>query len=790
MAAKKPDAGASRTKLPLLPLKDAVVFPHMVVPLLVGRPASLAAVEESLASNLPLFLCTQLDPNQEDPRPDDLYRVGVAANVLQTLRMPDGTMKVVVEGLDRAKVQRFYFSGPVAEALVNRVEKARGHTRGLQGLMRAALAQFEEYVRISQRVAPEILMTIQAMDDPELVADTICAYLTLRVEERQGLLETLSVNKRLEKISGLLMRENELIAIEQSVRDRVRDQMERGQREHYLQEQLKVIHQELGNREEGLDEFSEMRALIAKAKMPKEVLHKAEREFARYERMPMMSPEGAVIRNYLEWLCDVPWHKHTKDAIDLDVAKKALDKDHFGLSEVKERILEFLAVRKLRKNAKGPILCLVGPPGVGKTSLGQSIARAMKRKFVRVSLGGVRDEAEIRGHRRTYIGAMPGRIVQSMKKVGVKNPLFMLDEVDKMSVDFRGDPSSALLEVLDPAQNAAFSDHYLEVDFDLSAVFFIATANNEYEIPEMLHDRMEVVRLSGYTLFEKERIARLYLIPRQVKECGLRKPDLDLSEAGLDTLIQCYTREAGVRELDRQIAKVCRKIARKKVAKEKTAKKRLGKAEVMDFLGPPPYTGIRKETEAQIGVSIGMAWTETGGDILIVETSVMNGTGKLTLTGQLGDVMKESAEAAYTYLRANAQELKAPARFYKNKDIHVHLPEGAIPKDGPSAGLALIVSMLSALTGRKPKSGFCMTGEITLRGKVLAVGGVKEKVLAAHRAGIREIILPKENKKDFPDIPDDIHKEITFKLVENVAEGLAIAFPPAKRKRAAKKKKP
>jgi ATP-dependent Lon protease len=537
-----------------------------------------------------------------------------------------------------------------------------------------------------------------------------------------------------------------------------------------------VIHQELGDRDDGGGEFGEIRALLDKAKLPKEVKEKAEREFARYERMPPLSPEGAILRGYLEWLADVPWHKRTRDSINLKRAQQVLDEDHYGLEKVKERILEFLAVLKLSNNAKGPILCLVGPPGVGKTSLGQSIGRAMNRKFVRVSLGGIRDEAEIRGHRRTYVGALPGRIIQSMKKVGVKNPVFMLDEVDKMSVDFRGDPSSALLEVLDPAQNKMFSDHYLEVEYDLSEVFFIATANNEFDIPYALHDRMEIVRLPGYTLNEKERIARLFLIPRQMEACGLKTTHLSFLESGLDTLIQRYTREAGVRELERQIANICRKVARKVVSKEHREALRLDDGVVVELLGPPPYSAIRAEDKAQVGVAVGLAWTQAGGDILSIETSTMKGKGKLSLTGQLGNVMKESAEAGYTYLRANAAVLRIPADFYRNTDLHVHVPEGAIPKDGPSAGVTMIVSMLSALTNRAPRPALAMTGEITLRGRVLAVGGIKEKVIAAHRAGIRHILMPKENEKDFPDIPAEVRKDIKFTLVEYVSEVVKIAF--------------
>ncbi len=776
---RKPREKKERTfRLPLLPLKDVVVFPRMIVPLLVGRPASLNAIEESLAEDNPLFLCTQRDANVEEPKAENMYTVGVGAKVHQTLRMPDGTMKIVIEGLGRGQVSEFIFGPDLGEAKVRQIESSIAPEAELEGLMRAALSQFEEYTKQSQRVAPEILSTIQAMTDPDAMADTLCAYLPVRVEERQELLETLDLGKRLERICSLLMRENDLLRIENNVRERVREQMERGQRDHYLHEQLRAIQQELGGREDGMgNEFGEMRALIDKANMPPEVKEKADREYVRYERMPSMSPESAVIRSYLEWLCDMPWDKRTEDALDLEIAQKVLDEDHYGLDKVKERILEFLAVRKLSNTVKGPILCLVGPPGVGKTSLGQSIARAMQREFVRVSLGGVRDEAEIRGHRRTYIGALPGRVIQSMKKVKVKNPVFMLDEVDKMAVDFRGDPSSALLEVLDPAQNKMFSDHYLEVEFDLSEVFFICTANSEFDIPYALHDRMEIVRLPGYTIHEKEQIARLFLIPRQMEQCGLKPEHVEITDDAMDTLMQRYTREAGVRELERQIANVFRKVARKVVANEITECWSVDAARVIDLLGPPPYSALRAEVQPQVGVAIGMAWTQAGGDILTIETSIMKGKGKVTLTGQLGDVMKESASAGYTYLRANAAELGIPADFYKNTDIHVHVPEGAIPKDGPSAGVSLVTSMLSALTNKAPKGALSMTGEITLRGRVLPVGGIKEKVLAAHRAGIRQIILPKENEKDFPDIPEEVRKDIEFTLVESLAEVLAIAFP-------------
>jgi len=761
--------------LPLVPLKDVVVFPRMVVPLLVGRAASVAAVEECLASGRLLFVCTQNNPDLETPGPDDIYKTGVAASILQTLRMPDGTLKVVVEGLVRCTVRRMHVMEAMSQVLVRPLKTQVLRDKNGLALMRTMLNQFEDYVRLSQRIAPEILVGLRNVTDADALADLICSYLSLRVQERQELLDTEGIRPRLEKISMFLMRENELFEIEHKVRERVREQMEQSQREYYLNEQLKAINQELG-KEEGGDEFAELREQIAKASMPKDVEEKALRELGRYQRMPFMSPEGAVIRTYIEWLLDMPWRKRTRDALDLIAAREVLDKDHYGLVKVKERILEFLAVRKLSKSTKGPILCLVGPPGVGKTSLGKSIARAMGRKFVRVSLGGIRDEAEIRGHRRTYVGSMPGRIIQYIKKAGVRNPVFMLDEIDKMSTDFRGDPASALLEVLDPEQNRAFNDHYLEIDFDLHEVFFITTANNEYDIPHPLHDRMEIVRLSGYTAFEKLHIAKLFLVPKQSEECGLGDSDVHITDDALTTLMERYTREAGVRDLERQIANIYRKCARKIV--EGTAQRPITVADtdLPALLGPYEYSGIRRDMEPYVGVAIGMAWTNTGGDLLKIETITMKGRGGLIMTGQLGDVMQESAKAAYSYIRAHAADLNITVPFYRTLDMHVHVPEGAIPKDGPSAGVAIAMSMISALRQMAPEP-IAMTGEITLRGRVLPIGGVKEKVLAAHRAGIRTIILPIENEKDLVEIPIEVKSEVHFELVQDVGEVLRLMFP-------------
>lgn len=779
MTLKSKSGMPSIQQIPLLPLKDVVVFPRMVVPLLIGRPGSLAAIEESLAAGVPIFLCAQKDPQIDNPKFSEMHKVGVAANVLQTLRMPDGTLKAVVEGLGRGILVKIKTRGGLTEANVQPVLESPYEGEESEALMRTTVSQFEQYVKQSGRVAPEIVASLKGVTEANALADLICAYLPLRVEERQELLEILAVQERLERLSVILLREIEMLDIERRVRERIREQMDRGQREYFLHEQLKAIHQELGSKDAG-DDSSELRELIAHADMPKDVREKAERELQRFERMPAMSPESAIIRTYIEWLAEMPWNKRTKDSLNIKRAQQVLDEDHYGLIKVKERILEYLAVRKLSKSTKGPILCFVGPPGVGKTSLGKSIARAMGRKFVRVSLGGVRDEAEIRGHRRTYVGAMPGRIVQCIKRVGVKNPLFILDEIDKMSMDFRGDPSSALLEVLDPEQNTSFSDHYLEVDFDLHEVFFITTANTEWDIPGPLHDRMEIVRLSGYTSYEKERIAKYFLVPRQMKETGLTDKHIAFEPAGIQTLIQRYTREAGVRDLERRIANVCRKVARRVVQNNKQPAVVIDGKMVSELLGPHEYSDLRADSEPQTGVAIGLAWTFSGGDVLHIETSTMKGKGAVTLTGQLGDVMKESAHAAYTYLRAHAKALRIPSEFNRIYDLHVHVPEGAIPKDGPSAGVAIAVSMVSALRNRPPAPRIAMTGEITLRGRVLPVGGIKEKLLAAHRAGIRTVLLPKENEKDLVDVPPDVKSELEIILVGEVDEVLRVAFDRAR----------
>lgn len=767
------------------------MFPRMVVPLLVGRPASIGAIDEALTSGRALFCVTQRDPNSDSPDKGELHEIGVACNILQTLRMPDETLKVTLESIWRGRLHEYMERDRFAEAEVEQVLEDDSGDDDVKAAMRVAKDHFEEYARSTQRISPEIVASLETVQEAPLLADLMCAHLPFAVDERQELLDTLPVTERLERICALLSRENHLQTIERDVRDRVREQMERGQREYYLQEQLKAIHQELGQGDDDQDEFSEIVKAIKKCGMPKEVREKAMREVSRYQRMPSMSPEGTVVRSYLEWLVDMPWKKRSKDRIDLVKARAQLDKDHYGLDKVKDRILEFLAVRKLSKSTKGPILCLVGPPGVGKTSLGQSIAEAMGRKFVRVSLGGVRDEAEIRGHRRTYIGALPGRIIQSLKKAGVKNPVFMLDELDKMNMDFRGDPASALLEVLDPEQNTKFSDHYLEVDFDLHEIFFIATANDEYEIPHALHDRMEVVNLSGYTPFEKEQIANLFLIPKHTSESGLTKKHIRFTKEGIHTVIDKYTREAGVRDLERRVAQICRKVARRVVEGTKTKKPiEISPAMVRELLGPDEYIDMEAEKAPSRGVAVGLAWTSTGGELLLVETSIMRGKGDLMLTGQLGEVMRESAQAAYTYLRSHAADLGISPNFCKDKDIHLHVPEGAIPKDGPSAGIPLTVSMLSALRGKEPKESIAATGEITLRGRVLAVGGIKEKLLAAHRAGIKRVIMPVQNEKDLVDIPKEVREALDIVFVEDLETAIAEMMPPVKKpaKRRAKKK--
>lgn len=769
--------------LPCVPLRDMVVFPHVLVPLVLGRTASIGSIEKAQDYNQRVLLCTQRDSKVERPRLSHLYKTGIVARIVETTPMQEGTWKILVSGEQRVQPVRLINHNEdwlEAEVVLPREMPLSGNSlQEAEGLRRAVISEFERYAGLSQRISPEVLHEVTHVEDLDAFTDQVAAYSVTQLTERQRLLDTCSVLDRLQALLRYLMQENELLSMGMAARERVRQQIERAQREHYLHEQMRIIQEELGVRDEGGEDAAELYTLLERQKLPREVKERIERELVRYQRMPPFTPESAMLRTYIEWLLELPWSKATKDNMDLAHARRILDADHFGLEKVKERILEFLAVRKLSPHSKGPILCLVGPPGVGKTSLGASIARAMRRKFVRVSLGGIRDEAEIRGHRRTYVGALPGRILQSMKKAGVRNPVFMLDEIDKMSTDFRGDPASALLEVLDPAQNKQFSDHYVEVDFDLSDVFFIATANNEFDIPYALHDRMEIVRLPGYTLSEKAHIARLYLLPRQIKAAGLRKNQLLITDEALDFLIQRYTREAGVRELERNIAMLCRKLARMRVEGEIQKGLEVTPDTLPELLGPPPYSGISGDIAPQVGVAVGLAWTQAGGDILLIETSVMKGKGVLTLTGQLGEVMKESARAAFAYLRANAPALGLSENFYSKLDVHVHIPEGAIPKDGPSAGVALIVSMFSALSGKAPSHPVAMTGEITLRGRVLGVGGIKEKVIAAHRSGVGHVILPTENQKDIPEIPPEVRDSVRFSWVSHLDEVFSLVFGSA-----------
>jgi ATP-dependent Lon protease len=766
----------------MMPIRDVVIFPYMMTPFVVGRDSSVRALEEALASDKKIFLATQHDASVDEPRPDEIYNVGTVANIVQSLKLPDGNIKVLVEGVERGKiisvsedegyfrasVKTFSFkvdAGPQLETLVSRVT----------GL-------FEQYVKLSQNLNYETMIAAIRVDEPGKLADTVGANLQLTIEEKQELLEIFDPVDRLTRVAEMLDIEIEKLNVDRTIQGRVKRQMEKAQKEYYLNEKIKAIQKELGRGEKS--EFDELKRKIDTAGMTKDAHEKAIAELRRLENMPPMSAESTVSRNYLDWLLAVPWKKKSKEIRDLKHAQEVLESDHYGLEKIKERILEFLAVRRLVQSPKGSILCFVGPPGVGKTSLGMSIAKATGRKFIRLSLGGVRDEAEIRGHRRTYIGALPGQVLQMMKKAGTKNPVFMLDEIDKMSMDFRGDPSAALLEVLDPEQNYMFMDHYLDVEYDLSQVFFIATANVLHTVPPALQDRMEVIRLSGYTELEKLEIAKRFLVPKQMKQTGLKGGDLNFSDDGIQSLIQSYTREAGVRNLEREIGNVCRKVARSVVNAQSgakaDAKKRekaiLNETSVSDFLGPQKFRDLQADKKNEVGATVGLAWTEVGGSILTTEAAVMEGKGKLQTTGKLGDVMQESAHAAMSYVRSRAQLLGLPRDFYRNVDIHVHVPEGAIPKDGPSAGITIATSICSALTNIPVRCDLAMTGEITVRGRVLPIGGLKEKVLAAHRQGIRELILPKDNEKDLPDIPEMIRKEMKLQFVTSMDQVLKIAL--------------
>ncbi|MGD8377028.1 MAG: endopeptidase La [Acidobacteriota bacterium] len=763
--------------LPLLPLRDIVVFPYTMVPFVVGRRSSLQAVEQALLQNKKIFLATQRDAKVDNPQAEDINVVGTVANIVQNLKLPNGNIKLLVEGVARGRIIELQEENGSLVALLKLIERKVDLTPELEAEMQKAVSLFEKYVKLSPVLSYDTMISTIRVSEPGRLTDTISAHLQVSVEEKQNLLETFSPTDRLTTIVTQLEKELEKLRVDRRIHGRVKKQMEKAQKEYYLSEKMKAIQQELGRKDDKINEVEEFRQKIEEAKLPAEANEKAEQELKRLEVMPPVSAEATVSRNYLEWLLSVPWNKRSRESRDLDRAENILNEDHYGLDKIKERILEFLAVRRLVTKTRGQILCFVGPPGVGKTSLARSIARATGRKFVRLSLGGVRDEAEIRGHRRTYIGAFPGQIIQQMRKAGTVNPVFLLDEVDKMSMDFRGDPSSALLEVLDPEQNHTFVDHYLDTEYDLSHVMFIATANVLHTIPPAFRDRLEILRLAGYTLDEKINIATRFLIPKQLKAHGLdRKAKILFDDDVIRDIIEKYTRESGVRNLEREIASVCRKIARKVVQNPQEKEFHIAPKNLTDILGVARYHPKQSDRENEVGVATGLAWTEVGGEILSTEVSLAAGRGKLTMTGQLGEVMQESAQAALSYIRSRTDTLGIPENFYRKNDIHVHVPEGAIPKDGPSAGITIATAMVSALNGIPVRKDVAMTGEITLRGKVLPIGGVKEKVLAAHRIGVRQIILPRQNEKDLADIPPDVQKDLEFKLVETLDEVLRIAL--------------
>lgn len=762
-------------ELPLLPLRGLLVFPNMVIHLDVGRDRSVNAIDEAMNSNREIFLVMQKDAQTDEPELEDIYETGTVAEIKQLLKLPGGTIRVLVEGITRGRIVRLLSSDPVMRVEVEIPEEQAAKTLEVEALMRNLRDLFEQYVKISKKIPPETVMAVVAIEEPGRLADIIASHLVLKLSDKQEILEAVDIRDRLEALYRILANEMEILELERRISARVRRQMEKTQKEYYLREQLKAIQKELGEKDDKAAEVDELREKIEKAKLPKHVREKALKELDRLEKMPPMVAEATVVRNYLDWLLAVPWSKETKDRLDINAAEQILNEDHYGLQDVKDRILEYLAIRQLAKKMRGPILCFVGPPGVGKTSLGKSIARCLGRKFVRMSLGGVRDEAEIRGHRRTYVGAMPGRIIQGLKTAGTRNPVILLDEIDKLGNDFRGDPSSALLEVLDPEQNNSFSDHYLEVPYDLSKTMFITTANVLHSIPRPLLDRMEVIQISGYTEEEKLEIAKRHLIKKQLEEHGLTAEMLSISDNALRKIIREYTREAGVRNLERQIATICRKTARDIVAKKITAGK-VSAQNLSTYLGMPRYRKRGAEKNDEIGVATGLAVTEVGGDVLTVEATLLQGKGKLTLTGQLGDVMKESAYAGLSYIRSKSEELGLPEDFHEKLDIHIHVPEGAIPKDGPSAGITMATVVASALTNRPVRKDVAMTGEVTLRGRVLAIGGVKEKVLAAHRVGITTVILPKENEKDLEEVPANIKRKLKFVLVEHLDQVLKEAL--------------
>lgn len=761
---------------PLLPLRDIVVFPHQVVPLFVGRDRSISAVETADAEGVDLVLAAQKQAKTNEPEPADIYEVGTLASIIQPLRLPDGTVKVLVEGRSRVRIQRWVEHNPHFVVQYSALRTVDATNPEVQALIRTTRALFESYVKLNKRIPPDTVSAVASVEEPSRLADAVVGYLSLKLDEKQRLLEMEAALDRLERVHELLQSEIEILQVERKIRSRVKRQMERSQKEYYLNEQMQAIQKELGERDEFKGDLVELEERIVKKGLPEEAEERCRQELRKLRMMPPMSAEATVVRNYLDWVLALPWHELTEDTLDVERAEKILDEDHFGLATVKERIIEHLAVQSLVDRPRGPILCLVGPPGVGKTSLARSVARSMSRRFVRMSLGGVRDEAEIRGHRRTYIGAMPGKILQSLKRAGSGNPVFLLDEVDKMTSDIRGDPSSALLEVLDPEQNAAFNDHYLDLDYDLSKALFLATANTTSGIPEPLQDRMEVIRLEGYTELEKLGIAKRYLVPKQRERAGLNGRNVQFTDTALAHLICRYTREAGVRALERQIASLCRKVARDVVRHGPSHATRFTEKRVEARLGRPRYPDRRTEEHDEVGLATGLAWTQAGGELLYTEVTVMPGRGKLILTGKLGDVMRESAQAAMSYVRSRAQFLGIDRHFYTKADIHVHAPEGAMPKDGPSAGITIATALVSALAGIPVSRDVAMTGEITLRGRVLAVGGLKEKLLAAHRAELRQVLFPKDNIRDLEDVPETVREALDLIPVQHVDEVLRNAL--------------
>jgi ATP-dependent Lon protease len=764
--------------IPLLPLRDVVVFPHMIVPLFVGREKSIAALESAMKHEKGIFMVAQKNAKKDDPAEEDIYRVGTIGIIIQLLRLPDGTVKVLVEGKSRGFIREYLRNDDFFLVKAEDIEDIDDDPTDVrkQALMRSIKESFELYLKLSKKVHVEMMGTIVAIDDPSKLADVVVTHLNVKLEDKQKIIEIYNIGERLEAIYSLMLSEIEILQVEEKIKRRVKKQMEKTQKDYYLNEQMRAIQKEMGEKDDFKNEIAELEKRLKQKKLSEEAHKKVRQEIKKLQMMSPMSAEATVVRNYIDWLLAVPWSETTDNKYTLKESQNILDEDHYGLKKVKERIIEYLAVQTLVKKNKGPILCLVGPPGVGKTSIARSVARATNRKFVRISLGGVRDEAEIRGHRRTYIGAMPGKIIQSLKKAGSNNPVFCLDEVDKLSSDFRGDPSSALLEVLDPEQNVAFNDNYLDVDYDLSDIMFITTANVLQTIPPPLQDRMEVIRIAGYTEQEKMQIARKFLITKEMEANGLVKENIEFTNGALLRIIRQYTREAGVRNLEREIASVCRKVAREIVSSGVTKKINVTSKGIPNYLGVPKFRHGETEEKNQIGLTTGLAWTEIGGELLAIEASVMEGTGRMVMTGKLGDVMQESVQAALTYIRARAERFGLAKNFYKKIDIHIHVPEGAIPKDGPSAGIAMATSIASVLMKKKVRADLAMTGEITLRGRVLPIGGLKEKILAAHRGNIKTVVIPKDNEKDLAEVPQNVKKVLKIVFVEHIDEVLDIAF--------------